>query len=170
MKRLLPFLLLLAASPVNANVQHRIVSSAKISIDAAYSSTNRAPSSYSFSGNNVIPTAHGGNAGSIGGLTLSSLTSGVPAALNTTATVHTAGSAFSLSESYMAGDATPSATSVSSGVIGSLPILSGTTITGSGGVAGSLALTSLTSGVHTCVAGGAGSHCTASTTIETIID
>ena len=168
MKKLLPLLLLIAA-PAQANIQHRIVSSAQISIDAAYSSTNRAPSSYTFSGNNVIPTAHGGNAGSIGGLTLSSLTSGVPAALNTTATVHTAGSAFSLAESYMAGDATPTATSVSSGVA-NLPILSGTTVTGSGGVAGSLALTSLTSGVHTCAAGGAGTHCTASTTIETSID
>ena len=51
------------------------------------------------------------------------------------------------------GDATPSAVTPSSG-IAALPVLGGTTTVASGGTAGNLALTSLSSGVHTCTAGG----------------
>ena len=66
-------------------------------------------------------------------------------------------------------DAIQSATSVSSGVVGSLPSL-GVTVTGSGGVTGGT-ITSLTSGVHTCGGTmGAGSSCTATSIIETLVD
>ena len=161
MKRLL--ILFLLAAPANADMRHKIITSAQVTVDAAYSSTNRAPSTYSISGNNITPsvTADGSTtSGKIGGLNLGSLSAGVPALVHTDKAVTTAGSAFSLTESYQAGDSTPSAPTVSSGVVGSLPILSGTTITGSGGVAGNLAGTSLSSGVVTITAGGAGTSAT----------
>jgi hypothetical protein len=52
--------------------------------------------------------------------------------------VNTAGQAFSFSESFTLGDAVPSGTTVTSGVVGSLPSF-GSVTTSSGGVAGSLA-------------------------------
>ena len=65
------------------------------------------------------------------------------------------GDAFSYSESYIEGDATPSKHLTSSGVVTSLPMLSNTTTT-SGGVAGSLAGTIASDGAMTITAGGAG--------------
>jgi hypothetical protein len=98
------------------------------------------------------------------------VTNGVPALLNTDTTVTVAGSAFQKQESILYGDATPSAVAPSSG-IASLPHLSGTTTIGSGGTLGSGAITSLSSGVHTCSgAFGSGSGCTASTTMSITID
>ena len=67
------------------------------------------------------------------------------------------------------GDATPSAVTPSSG-IAALPVLGGQTTIGSGGTAGSLALTSLSSGVHTCNAGGSGTSCIGSTKVTITID
>ena len=105
----------------------------------------------------------------VGGLNLGSLSNGVPALVNTNKTVTTAGSAFSLSESYQAGDSQQSAITPSSG-IATLPVLGGQTTVISGGTAGSLALTSLSSGIHTCTAGGSGTSCIASTTVQIEID
>ena len=81
----------------------------------------------------------------------------------------TTASAFSLSESYQAGDVTQSAITPSSG-IATLPVLGGQTTVISGGTAGNLALTSLSSGIHTCTAGGSGTSCIASTTVQIEID
>ena len=63
----------------------------------------------------------------------------------------------------------PSAVTPSSG-IAALPHLSGQTTIGSGGTAGNLALTSLSSGVHTCTAGGSGTSCIGSTKVTITID
>ena len=105
----------------------------------------------------------------IGGLNLGSLSSGVPSLIQTNKTVSNASSAFSLSESYQAGDGSQSAITPSSG-IATLPVLGGQTTVISGGTAGSLALTSLSSGIHTCTAGGSGTSCIASTTVQIEID
>ena len=81
--------------------------SAQISIDSPYVITNAAPSSYSISGNNITTSDRNRQTSvvtnGIGGLNLGSLSSGVPALVNTNKSVTTAGSAFSLSESYQAG-------------------------------------------------------------------
>tara|TARA_Y100000361_G_scaffold139160_1_gene141966 strand:+ start:257 stop:781 length:525 start_codon:yes stop_codon:yes gene_type:complete len=174
MKKLL-FLLplgLAVVMPVNADVRHSIKSSATITLDPAYSSATRIGSTYSVSGSNVTPskTISGTTtSGAIGGLNIGSVTAGVPAFIDTDFTVTTAGSAFSAVESLTQGDAIQSATTVSSGVVGSLPSL-GVTVTGSGGVNGGT-ITSLTSGVHTCSGTmGAGSSCTATSIIETLVD
>ena len=171
MKKLLS-LLLLAATPAYADITQKFVTSAQISVDAPYSVTNKLGTTYSISGNNITPsvTADGSTtSGKIGGLNLGSLTSGVPAMIQTDKAVTTAGSSFSLTESITMGDATPSAVTPSSG-IAALPHLSGQTTVGSGGTAGSLGMTSLSSGVHTCSAGGSGTSCIGSTSVTITID
>ena len=118
MKKLLPFLFLFSA-PVYADIKQEFVTSAQISIDSPYVITNAAPSSYSISGNNITTSTGTGDSvvtNAIGGLNLGSLSNGVPALVNTNKTVTSAGSAFSLTESYQAGDVTQSAITPSSGI------------------------------------------------------
>ena len=174
MRRWNPLIMLafILASPVHADVRHSIKSSATITLDPAYSSATRIGSTYSATGSNITPsTTISGTttSGAVGGLNIDSVTAGVPAFIDTDFAVTTAGSAFSVTESLTQGDAIQSATTVSSGVVGSLPSL-GSTVTGSGGVNGGT-ITSLTSGVHTCSGTmGAGSSCTATSIIETLVD
>ena len=170
MKRFL--ILLLLASPVQADMRHSITTSAKVTLDAAYSSASRIGTTYSVTGNHITPTPTVGGtttSGAIGGLTADSLTSGVPAIVDTDFTVTTAGSAYSMTESLTVGDAIQSATTVTGGVVPSLPSL-GVTVTGSGGVSGGT-IPSLSSGIHTCAGTmGAGSSCTAQTIVESVVD
>ena len=173
MKKLLPFLFAVAASPTYAEITTKYVTSAQISIDSPYVITNAAPSSYSISGNNITTSTGTGDSvvtNAIGGLNLGSFGSnGAPNAIHTNKTVTTAGSAFSLSETYQAGDGTQSAITPSSG-IATLPVLGGQTTVISGGTAGNLGLTSVSSGIHTCSAGGSGTSCIGSTTVTITID
>ena len=174
MKKLWPLILLLAATPAQADMRHSIKTSASINIEPAYTSTSRSASQYAISGSNITPsiTVDGTTtSGALGGLNLDSVTSGVPALIDTDTSVTVSGSAFSLVVSYLEGDSSSQSATVSSGVVGSLPVLSGTTVTGSGGVQGTMAITSLSSGVHTCSGtGGAGSSCTTTSIIENFID
>ena len=172
MKKLLPLILLICPSSAFAEITQKFVTSAQISIDSPYVITNAAPSTYSISGNNITTSTGTGDSvvtNAIGGLNLGSLSNGVPALVNTNKTVTTAGSAFSLTESYQAGDVTQSAITPSSG-IATLPVLGGQTTVISGGTAGSLGLTSVSSGIHTCTAGGSGTSCIGSTTVTITID
>ena len=171
MKKLLS-LLLLAATPAYADITQKFVTSAQISVDAPYSVTNKLGTTYSLSGTNITPSVTSGGSttsGVIGGLNVGSLTAGVPAMIQTDKAVTTAGSSFALTESITMGDATPSAVTPSAG-IAALPHLSGQTTVGSGGTAGSLGMTSLSSGVHTCSAGGSGTSCIGSTSVTITID
>ena len=174
MKKLFAILLLLApCSPVLSDIQQKFVTSAQISVDMPYSVTNKLGTTYSISGTNITPSVTSGGsttAGAIGGLNISSITAGVPAMIQTDKAVTTSGSAFSLTEAVTMGDATPSAVTPSSG-IAALPHLGGQTTIGSGGTLGSGAMTSLSSGVHTCSgAFGSGSSCVGSTTVTITID
>ena len=171
-KKLFALLVLLSPTSAFADITAEYRTSAQISIDSPYVITNAAPSTYSISGNNITTSTGTGDSvvtNAIGGLNLGSLSNGVPALVNTNKTVTNAGSAFSLTESYQAGDVTQSAITPSSG-IATLPVLGGQTTVISGGTAGSLALTSLSSGVHTCTAGGSGTSCVGSTTVSIQID
>jgi len=173
MKKLIP-LLLLAFSPASyADITQKFTTSAQITVDMPYSVTNKLGTTYSLSGNNITPSVTSGGSttsGAIGGLNLSSLTSGVPALIQTDKSVTTSGSAFSVTEAINIGDVTPTAITPSSG-IATLPHLSGQTTVGSGGTLGSGAMTSLSSGVTTCSgAFGSGSSCIASTTVQITID
>jgi len=140
---------LAAALPAQADITHRIQSSVSLSVDGAGSVATRIPSTYSISGNNVTLDTAGG----LGTLTAGSAVGYTPADYSVT----TAGDAFSLTESFIEGDATPTATTVTSGVVGSLPMLGQTTTT-SGGVAGNLAGTIATDGALTITAGSAGTQ------------
>ena len=171
MKKLLP-LLLLVASPSYADITQKFTTSAQITVDMPYSVTNKLGTTYSLSGNNITPSVTSGGSttsGAIGGLNVGSLTDGVPSLIQTDKAITTAGSAFSITESAIIGDVTPSAITPSSG-ISTLPHLGGQTTIGSGGTAGSLGMTSLSSGVHSCTAGGSGTSCVGSTTVSIQID
>jgi len=153
--------LVLAAAPAKADLTHRIQSSVSLTVDAAASAATRIGSSYSVTGNNVTLDTAGG---------LSSLSAGsavgyTPAAYSVT----TAGDAFSFTEAFTEGDATPSATAVTSGVVGSLPMLGNTTTT-AGGVAGLLDGSIASDHVISLTAGGAGTSAVGQMVTEIKID
>jgi hypothetical protein len=148
MKRLLPLIAFFATAPAaHADITHKIQSSIQLTVDGAASQATRIGSSYSVSGSNITLDTAGG----LGALTAGSAVGYTAADYSVT----TAGDAFSFSESFTEGDATPSATSVTSGVVASIPMLGNTTTT-SGGVAGTLAGTIASDGAMTITAGGAG--------------
>ena len=173
MKKLIPFIIFLSPSNAFGEITAKYVTAASFSIDSPYVITNAAASSYSISGSNITTSTGTGDSvvtNGIGGLNLGSLSNGVPALVNTNKSVTTAGSAFSLSESYQAGDVTQSAITPSSG-IATLPVLGGQTTVISGGTLGSGSVSSLSSGIHSCSgAFGSGTSCTASTTVQIEID
>ena len=146
-------LLVLAATlvglPAQAEIIHKIQSSVQLTVDGAGSVADRVGSSLSVSGNNVtLDTTP-----ALGTLTSGTALGYTPGAFSIT----TAGDSFSYSETYIEGDDVPSvlSTTVTSGVVPSLPAFGSTTTT-SGGVAGSLAGTIATDGALTITAGGAG--------------
>ena len=133
--------------PAQADITHKIQSSIQLSVDGAGSVAAKIPSTYSVSGSNITLDTAGG----LGTLTAGSAVGYTPADYSVT----TAGDAFSYSESFIEGDATPSDTTVTSGVVGSLPMLGSTTTT-SGGVTGNLAGSVDSGGAISITAGGAG--------------
>ena len=150
-KALLAFGMLLMAAPANADIIHKLSSSVQLTVDGAASQVTKVGSTYSVSGSNVSLTTVGG----LGSLTTGNAVGYTP----TTYSLTTDGSAYTFSETFLEGDNAPSATTVSSGVVGSLPMMGQTTTT-SGGVAGSLAGTINSAGTMSLTAGGAGTSAT----------
>jgi len=149
-KAVLLFGMLLMAAPAHADLTHKISSSVQLTVDASASQATRLGSTYSVSGSNVSAT--------LGGLTAPSGTAA--ATMNAgTYSQTTDGSAFSFSETFNSGDAIPTGTTVSSGVVGTLPAFGSVTTT-AGGVAGSLAGTINSAGTMSLTAGGAGTSAT----------
>jgi hypothetical protein len=150
MKKL--FLLLLLASPVKADMTHNITTSTQLTVNGAYTDSNRIGSTYAVSGSNikVATDQHFGK--------LTAGTATTAATLDVGAyDVNTAGAAFSFSESWTQGDAVNaigSGVDVTSGVVADMPAY-GEVLTMSGGVAGTLAGTITSAGVVTLTAGGA---------------
>ena len=161
MKALLLLAFALLAAPAKADITHKIQSSVQLTVDGAASAATRIGSSYSVSGSNITLDTAGG----LGALTAGSAVGYTAADYSIT----TAGDAFTFTEAFNEGDATPSATSVTSGVVGSLPML-GTTTTTSGGVAGSLAGTIASDHAIGLTAGGAGTSVTGQMVTEITID
>ena len=148
MKRLALLAIALSFAPTaHADIIHKIQSSIQLTVDGAASQASRIGSTLSTSGNNVTL----GTAPTLGSLTPGSAVGYTPGDWSVT----TAGDAFSYSESFIEGDVTPSATTVTSGVTPTLPML-GNTTTSSGGVAGTLAGTIASDSAMTLAAGGAG--------------
>jgi len=170
MKRFLPIIMLLMAAPMaaRADLIHRLTTSTQLSVDGAATQATRIGSTYSVSGNNIT-------AGTMGGLTKSAgdtITTAAASQTQGSYSVTTAGSAFSLTESFILGDAVnPIGTGVdvSAGVIADMPAY-GSVTTQSGGVAGSLAGTITSAGVMTLTAGGAGTTATGQFVSEISVD
>ena len=162
MKRIIPFLMMAVlaplASPVKADLVHRLTTSTQLSVDAAYTSGTRLGSTYTVSGNNIKVASsddHFGKLVTPSGTAAATLDAG-------TYDINTSGSAFSFSESFTSGDAVNtigSGVDVGSGVVADMPAY-GTNFTSSGGVAGTLAGTITSAGVMTLTVGGAGTSAT----------
>jgi len=172
MKKIIPFIMIAAtgliSTQVKADLTHRLSTSTQLTVDGAATQATRIGSTYTVSGNNIT-------AGTMGGLTKASGDSALTAPATQTQgayTVTTAGSAFSLTESFVMGDAVnPIGTGVdvSSGIVADMPAY-GSVTTQSGGVAGSLAGTITSAGVMTLTAGGAGTSATGQFVSEISID
>tara|TARA_R100001463_G_scaffold76477_1_gene130594 strand:- start:397 stop:894 length:498 start_codon:yes stop_codon:yes gene_type:complete len=161
MKKLL--ILLLLASPCQAEITSRLSSSTSLTVGASSTNATRIPSTYAVSGTNIKVTT----GEHFGKLTAGSVTA--PATLDVGVyEINTAGSAFSFSESWQQGDSIPaigSGVDVSTGVVADMPAF-GNTVTISGGVSGTLAGTVLSSGVVTVTAGGANTTAVGQVTSE----
>ena len=170
MKRFLPIIMLLMAAPMaaRADLIHRLTTSTQLSVDGAATQATRIGSTYSVSGNNIT-------AGTMGGLTKSAgdtITTAAASQTQGSYSVTTAGSAFSLTESFVLGDAVnPIGTGVdvTAGVVADMPAY-GSVTTQSGGVAGTLAGTITSAGVMTLTAGGAGTTATGQFVSEISVD
>ena len=164
MKHFLIFLLL--AAPANADISIKHTASTSLKVDGAAVQAIRVPSTYAVSGNNIkISTGE-----HIGKLTAGSATAAATLDVGTYE-INTSGSAFSLSTSWLQGDAIPaigSGVDVSTGVVADMPAFGNTVVT-SGGVAGNLAGTVTSAGIATTVAGGAGTTGTAQYSSEITI-
>ena len=162
--------MLLMAAPMaaRADLIHRLTTSTQLSVDGAATQATRIGSTYSVSGNNIT-------AGTMGGLTKSAgdtITTAAASQTQGSYSVTTAGSAFSLTESFVLGDAVnPIGTGVdvTAGVVADMPAY-GSVTTQSGGVAGSLAGTITSAGVMTLTAGGAGTTATGQFVSEISVD
>ena len=151
-------LILLAAlflPAAHADLIHKMTSSTQLTVDGAYTISERGASTYSVSGSNIKVASADDHFGKL----VAPASATAAATLDAgTYDVNTAGSAFSFQESFIGGDAAyavGSGVDVSAGVIPDLPVLSKTT-TYSGGVAGNLAGTVTSAGLTTVTAGGAG--------------
>ena len=162
MKRFLPIVMLLmtgaTVAPANADLIHRLTTSTQLNVDGAATVANRVGSTYAVSGSNIKVASSDDHFGKLitpSGTAAATLDAG-------TYDINTAGSAFSFSESFTAGDAVNtigSGVDVASGVVADMPAY-GNVTTQSGGVAGSLAGTLTSAGVVTLTAGGAGTSAT----------
>ena len=152
MKRVLfLFTLLSMATPVRADITHKLSSSIQLQVNAAATQVERIGSSFSVTGNGV-DTTDGTTAGTVSAGTI---TSGVYAPGTIAATQDTAGAAFSFSSSYIQADAVPTAAPT----VGAVGNFSSQTST-SAGTLGTLAGTITSAGVITVTGGGAGTVAT----------
>ena len=158
-KALLLFgMILMTGSAARADLTHRMTSSTQLTVNGAYTDSSRIGSTYTVSGTNIKVASSDDHFGKLlapSGTAASVLDPG-------TYDINTAGSAFSFSESFTAGDSVNtigSGVDVTSGVVADMPAY-GEVLTMSGGVAGTLAGTILSSGVTTVTAGGAGTTAT----------
>ena len=150
MWKIIPFLLLFA-SPLKADITHKLTSSVQLNVNAAATNVERIGSSYSVSGNNVTTqyTPDGGSAtNSVGAMTIASGVGSIP---TLSAVQATAGESFSFTQSFTQGDAIVS----SAPTVGAVSPLSSQTST-SAGTAGSLAGTIDSSSTIGLTGGGAG--------------
>ena len=131
-------------SPAFADVTHRMQSSVQLQTNAAATQVSRIGSTYSVSGSGVSTDVGGGGSADLNVGGLGTLTDGVGQGSIATAT-HTAGTAFSFSQSFIEGDAIQT-TAPSLGAVSAYSDQTSTAVgsgTGSGTVLTSGALTAV---------------------------
>ena len=150
MKKFLPLILLAGvSSPALADITHRMSSSLQLTTNAAATQVERIGSTYSVSGSGVSTDVGGGGSADLNVGGLGTLTDGVGQGSIATAT-HTAGTAFSFSQSFIEGDVI----STTAPTVGAVSAYSNqvSTAVGTGTGTGTV----LTSGAVTAVGGGSG--------------
>ena len=164
MKKFLPLILLAGVgSPAFADVTHRMQSSIQLQTNAAATQVSRIGSTYSVSGSGVSTDVGGGGSADLNVGGLGTLTDGVGQGSIATAT-HTAGTAFSFSQSFIEGDAIQT-TAPSLGAVSAYSDQTSTAV-GSGTGSGTV----LSSGALTVVGCGSGTVSTGQFVTELIID
>ena len=143
----------LGGTAVRADITHTMTSSLQLITNAAATQVERIGSTYSVSGSGVSTDVGGGNSADLNVGGLGTLTDGVGQGSIATAT-HTAGTAFSFSQSFIEGDAI----STTAPAVGAVSPYSSqvTNAVGSGTGSGTV----LTSGAITAVGGGSGTSTT----------
>ena len=164
MWKILPFLLLFA-SPVKADITHKLTSSVQLNVNAAATQVERIGTTYSVSGSGVdttyTPTGGSAVSDGLGSLTISSGVGAIPAL---EVTQKTAGNSYTFSQSFLQGDAVPT----SAPTVGQVGNFSSQTSTAAGTV-GDLAGTITTSGAITLTGGGSGTSAIGQFTSEITI-
>ena len=134
MKRLIPFLFLLSA-PAYADITHSITSSIKLESITAATTADKIGSSFSVSGQGVSTEDSASNANVVGGF--GDITNGVPEFVTITASQATSGEAFSFSQSFLEGDATPTS-AVTTGEVANFSDLTSTAAGAATGLEGTI--------------------------------
>jgi hypothetical protein len=156
MKKLLPILLFAGfSSPAFADITHKLSSSVQLTVNAAATQVERVGNTYAVSGNGLDSTYGSGDSAVTNGIGGMTFDSGVGTVSATTFTQDVPGASFSLSQSFVQGDAI----STSAPTIGAVSAYSDQVSTAAG-TAGTLAGTITTSGAMTVTGGGAGTVAT----------
>ena len=164
MKKFLPLILLAGfGSPVFADITHKMQSSIQLQTNAAATQVSRIGSTYSVSGSGVSTDVGAGGSPDLNVGGLGSLTDGVGQGSIATAT-HTAGTAFSFSQSFIEGDAIQT----TAPSLGAVSAYSDQTSTGVGSGTGTGTVTS--AHAITAVGGGSGTVTTGQFVTELVID
>ena len=143
----------LGGTAARADITHTMTSSLQLTTNAAATQVERIGTTYSVSGSGVSTDVGGGNSADLNVGGLGTLTDGVGQGSIATAT-HTAGTAFSFSQSFIEGDVI----STTAPAVGAVSAYSNqvSTAVGTGTGTGTI----LTSGAITAVGGGSGTSTT----------
>ena len=164
MKKFIPLIMVAGfSSPAFADITHKMTSSFQLTTNSAATQVSRIGSTYSVSGSGVSTDVGGGGSPDLNVGGLGTLTDGVGQGSIATAT-HTAGTAFSFSQSFIEGDAIVT-TAPSLGAVSAYSDQTSTGV-GSGTGTGTVA----TSGAVTAVGGGSGTVTTGQFVTELLID
>ena len=139
------------ATPVRADITHKLSSSIQLQVNAAATQVERIGSSFSVTGNGV-DTTDGTTAGTV---SVGTITSGVYSPGTIAATQDVPGAAFSYTQSYTQADAV----ATSAPTVGTVGNFS-TQVSTAAGTKDTLAGTITSAGVMTLTAGGAGTVAT----------
>ena len=153
----------LGGSAAHADITHRMSSSLQLTTNAAATQVERIGSTYSVSGSGVSTDVGGGGSADLNVGGLGTLTDGVGQGSIATAT-HTAGTAFSFSQSFIEGDAIQT----TAPSLGAVSAYSDQTSTGVGSGTGTGTVTS--AHAVTAVGGGSGTLTTGQFVTELVID